>query len=150
MSERGGAAHASSDEASADSGLAEFLNDVVTLSELQASLAFINLKEAARRAMVPIGVIVLSLTALASGVTLALIASALLLASALEIHQGWAMILTAGVAMALADLAAVFGVRRLQSTFESLQPSRDELRRNLTWVRSVLVSRGRSYTRPDK
>jgi len=147
---RGAAAHASSDGAGTGSGLAEFLSGVVTLSELQASLASLNLKEAAREATVPIGLIVLSLTVLASGVTVALIGSALLLASALKIHQGWAMILTAGLATALAGLAAVCGVLRLRSAFERFRPSREELRRNLSWLRAVLISRGRSHTRRDK
>ncbi len=85
-----------------------------------------------------------------AGVTLALFGSAILLASALKIHQGWAMILTAGVAMALAGLAAVVGIRRLRSTSDSFRPSREELKRNLTWLRAVLISRGRSYARRDK
>jgi Putative Actinobacterial Holin-X, holin superfamily III len=120
---------------------------VVTLAELQANLAARNLEETARMATMPIGLIVLSVTVLAAAVTVALIGSALLVASALKIHQGWAMILTAGVATALAGPAAVLGLGRLRSSFDSFRPSREELRRNLTWLRAVLISRGRIHRR---
>jgi hypothetical protein len=145
----GAAAHASSHGADADTGVAKFLNDVGTLAELQANLAALNFEEAVRKATVPIGLIVLNLTVLAAGVTVALIGSAWLLASALRIHPGWAMIMTAGVAVAVAGLAAMFGMGRLRSSRDSFRPSREELRRNLIWLRAVLISRGSSYTRRD-
>jgi hypothetical protein len=136
--------------AGAEGGIAEFIHDVVTLAELQTDLAALNFKETARKAAVPIGLIVLSLTLMAAGATVALIGSGLLLASALKIHQGWAMIATAGVVMALTGPAAMFGVARLRSSFDSFRPSREELRRNLTWLRAVIISRGRSSPRRVK
>jgi hypothetical protein len=146
---RGAAPHASGQGsgAGADGGVPEFLNDVVTLAELQAGLAALNFKEAARKAVVPVALVVIGLTVLAAGVIVALIGSAGLLASALRIHQGWAMILTAVVAMALAGPAAIFGMARLRSGLDSFRPAREELRRNITWLRAVLISRGRSHSR---
>ena len=146
----GAAGHASINGAGANGGVAEFLNDLVALAELQAELASHNLEEAARKATVPIGLIVLSLTMLAAGLTVGLIGSALLLASALLVHQGWAMILIAGVAIALAGPMTVFARARLRSSFDSFRPAREELRRNLTWLQSVLISRERRHSRRNR
>jgi hypothetical protein len=79
-----------------------------------------------------------------------LVGSGMLLASALQIHQGWAMMLTIVAAMALAAAAAVLGMARLRSSIESFRPAREELNRNLTWLRAVLVARGRSHTTPNR
>jgi hypothetical protein len=127
--------------ASANSGVGAFVNNVVTLAELQADLAALNLKEAARKAVVPIGLIVVSLALLAAGVTVALFGLAWLLATWLRIHQGWAMMLMGGVAIAVAGPVIIFGVARLISSFDSFRTSREELKRNLVWLRHVLISR---------
>jgi hypothetical protein len=132
----------SSDGAHLHDGVAEFLDDAVTLAELQAKLASLNLQEAARKATGPIGLVALGVTMLAASLIVALIGVALQLAAALNIHQGLAMMLTAGVAVAVASLMVQFGVRRLGSSLDSLRPSREELRRNLTWLQAILHARG--------
>jgi hypothetical protein len=131
-------------------GVAEFLNDAGVLAELQAKLASLNLEEATRKASVPISLIVLSLTMAAAGMTVALIGSAWLLTTALKIHQGWAMILTAGVAIALAGPVMVFALARLWSSLDCFRPSREELRRNLTWLQAVLISREQRNPRRNR
>jgi Putative Actinobacterial Holin-X, holin superfamily III len=146
----GAAGYASKHGAGANGGVAEFLNDVGALAELQARLASLNLEEATRQATVPISLIVMSLTMLAAGMTVALIGSALLLTTALRIHQGWAMILTAGVAIALAGPVTVFALARLRSSLECFRPSREELRRNLTGLQAVLISREHRNSRRNQ
>ncbi len=124
-----------------DGGVVEFANDLITLAELQADLAVLNGRETARKAVAPLGLVAFGLTVLAGGVTVCLIGAALLVATALGIHRGWAMLATAGVAMILAGLAVSLGMARLKSSFESFRPSHEELKRNLTWLRNVLVCR---------
>ena len=86
-------------------GVAEFVDDLASLAELQAKLAAADFRDAARKSAVPIVLTVVGLTVLVASVWWPSWAG-WLLASALKIHQGWAMILTAGVAMALGGLVA--------------------------------------------
>ena len=116
-------------------------NDLLELAELQADLAFLDGRETARNAAVPLGLILLSLAVLSASVTVCLLGSAWLLASFMGIQQAWAMLATAGVATVLASLALGLGVTRSRSSFTAFRASREELRRNLTWLRSVLISR---------
>ncbi len=81
-----------------------------------------------------------------ASVPVALLGAGWLLASALKIHQGWAMLLTAGAAIALGGLVAVLGGTRLSHSFDSFRRSHKQLMLNLAWVRNVLVTR-RGHTR---
>lgn len=128
-----------------DSGVGEFINDLITLAELQAELAVLNSREAARKTVVPLGVVVFSLVVLAGGVTVCLIGLALLLESELGIHRGWAMLAVGGVAIALASLGVGLGLARSKSSLEPFRPSREEFRRNLTWLRNVLVCQQHAF-----
>ena len=147
-----GSAYASSNGSAAgpDGGVAEFVNDLITLAELQVDLAVLNGQETARKAVAPLGLVLFSLAVFAGGATVCLIGLAWLLASALGIHQGWAMLATAGVAMTLAGLAVGWGMARLRASFAMFHPSREELRRNVTWLRNVLVCRQHALLRRGK
>ena len=90
-------------------GVAEFVDDLASLAELQARLAAVDFRDAARKSAVPIVLTVVGLTVVVASVPVALIGTGWLLASALKIHQGWAMLLTAGAAIALGGLAAGVG-----------------------------------------
>jgi len=133
--------------AGSDQGIAEFIDDLVNLSELQVRLAVVDFKETARQAAIPFGLSCLSLTVMAASVPVILLGLARLLATRLNIDQGWAMIVVAGAAAALASPVAAFGLVRLSRGFNSFRASRAELRRNLGWLRSVLVARGHSHVR---
>ena len=108
------AAHPSNNSSAngSDHGVAEFIDDVVTLGELQANLAVVDIKETAHKAAVPLVLTLVSLTLIAASVPVVLFGLALLLASRLSIHQGWAMVLVAAAAVVLACPTAVFGVVR--------------------------------------
>jgi hypothetical protein len=121
-------------------GVAEFVDDLSSLAELQAKLAAVDFKDAARKSAVPIVLTVVGLTAVVASVPVALLGAGWLLASVLKIHQGWAMLLTAGAATALGGLMAAWGRMRLGRGFESFRRSRKQLWLNLAWVRSVLVT----------
>ena len=83
---------------------------------------------------------VVGLAVIMASVPVALFAAGWLLALALKIHQGWAMLLTAGAAMALGGLVAGLGGMRLRHSFDSFRRSRKQLWLNLAWVRTVLVT----------
>ena len=108
-------------------GVAEFVDDLASLAELQAKLAAVDFRDAARKSAVPLVLTVVGLAVLVASVPVALLGTGWLLASALKIHQGWAMLLTAGAAMALGGLVAGLGGMRLSHSFESFRRSRKQL-----------------------
>jgi hypothetical protein len=128
-------------------GVAEFVDDLASLAELQAKLVVLDCKDAARRSAIPIVLTVVGLAVLVASVPVALLGTGWLLAAALNIHQGWAMLLTAGAAMVLGGLVAAVGGRRLIHGLDSFRRSHKQLILNLAWVRAVLVNSARPHTR---
>lgn len=129
-------------------GLAEFGNDVSTLAELQAKLALLDMKESARRAAVPSALIVVGVALATASLPVALIGVSELVATALQLaHRGWAYLIVAGVTLLIAILIAAVAGSRLGHSFESFQRSRDELTRNIAWLRTVLLHSGRGPAR---
>jgi uncharacterized membrane protein YqjE len=126
------------------SNLAEFGNDFATLAELQAKLAVIDLKETAGRAVVPVGLLVGALVLLLGSVPVLLIGVAELIVRYTSIGHDVALLLTAGGTLALALVIGALAVPRLRKSFENLQRSREELIRNVSWVKTVLTYSGRS------
>jgi len=124
--------------------IAEFGNDVAPLAELQAKLATLDFKESTARAIVPLALVVGGIALLLASLPVALLGVAWLVASALSIREGWAALLTAGVAAVVAAILAWVALTRLLASFESFRRSREELVRNISWIRTVLVHSGRS------
>ena len=67
-------------------GVAEFVDDLASLSELQAKLAAADFRDAARWSADPIVLTVVGLAGVVAGVRVALLGAGWLLASALNIH----------------------------------------------------------------
>jgi Putative Actinobacterial Holin-X, holin superfamily III len=131
-------------------GVAEFVDDLTSLAELQARLAAVDFRDAARKSAIPIVLTVVGLTVVVAGFPVALLGVGWLLASALKIHQGWAMLLTAGAAIALGGLAAGLGGMKLRHSFDSFRRSRKQLWLNLAWIRTVLVTSASARLHPQR
>lgn len=127
--------------------VAELGNDVATLAELQAQLAALDFKESAELAVLPLGVVAAGLAVLLGSIPVLLLGVATLLESWLKMNGGWAMVLVAAVVMLLAGAAVVVAGRKLPRCFQSFRRSREELFRNLFWIRTVLVHSGRPVPR---
>jgi type IV secretory pathway VirB3-like protein len=125
--------------------IADFWTDMTTLVELQTKLTELDLKDSSQRALVPLGMVVAGLAVALGCVPVALLGIAAILASGLGMSPGLAMLLTAAVAIILAGLLLFVSARLLVRSLEPFRRSREELVRNLAWVRSVLIYRGRSY-----
>ncbi len=121
-------------------GFAAFVDDLASLAELQTQLAAADLRDAARKAAVPMALTVMGLTVITASVPVALFGAGRVLASALNIHEGWALLATSGAAVVLAGLAAGLGAIRLRHSFDSFRRSRKQLMLNIAWVRAVLVT----------
>jgi hypothetical protein len=120
---------------------------VATLAELQAKLAALDFKESAERALVPLVVAIGGAVVALGGVPVLLAGVAVLLASALSVSLGWMLVLISGLAIMTAGAIAAIAGNRLIHAFDSFRRSREELIRNLNWIRTVLVYSGRAVPR---
>ncbi|MEO6807924.1 MAG: phage holin family protein, partial [Isosphaeraceae bacterium] len=57
---------------------------------------------------------------------------------------GWALVLTAVVALVVAAIVGAVAALRLSRCFESFRRSREELVRNVSWIKTVLAYSGRA------
>jgi Putative Actinobacterial Holin-X, holin superfamily III len=131
-------------------GVAEFVDDLASLAELQAKLAAVDFKDAARKSAIPLVLTVVGLAVITASVPVALFAAGWLLALALKIHQGWALLLTAAAAMALGGLVAGVGGMLFRHSFDSFRRSRKQLWLNLAWIRTVLVTSASARLHPRR
>jgi len=127
--------------------VAGFGNDVASLIELQAKLAALDLNEAVRQGTLPLVIGAVGLAFLGASLPVLLIGVAYLLATALAIHLGWALLLTAGVALLASVSLVITAGSRLGRSLGTFRRSREELVRNLSWLRTVLVLSGRPAPR---
>jgi uncharacterized membrane protein YqjE len=128
-------------------GIAGFSSDVMSLAELQAKLAALDLKESAARAAVPLALGSAGLGLALGSVPVFLAGAALLLAPVLKISIGLALLLAAAAAIVLALVLGGLAVIGLRHSFDSFRRSREELNRNVSWIRTVLVQSGRGVPR---
>ena len=127
--------------------ITEFINDISTLGELQVKLAAIDLKEASGRATTPVILLVVGVLLLLAGVPVILLGVADLIASA-GLSQGLARLLTGVLALALAGVLAWVALKGLNHSFTSFRRSKEELTRNLSWIKTVVVYSGRAVKKP--
>jgi hypothetical protein len=130
------------------SNIADLSSDVATLVELQARLAAIELKDNTRRASAPAAWMAVASSLLLASLPVVLIGASELLATALNLTQrGWAYLIVAAAASVIGVVVAVLAWRRLVSGFDGFRRSREELTRNIAWIRTVLVYSGRPAPR---
>jgi hypothetical protein len=128
-------------------GITEFANDIANLAELQARLALIDLKDSVQKSLVPVALVGAGLIGLIGALPVALLGVAGLLASALKISQAAATLLTGGVVLAVAAGTVAVAAAKIGPSFRSFRRSREELTRNLAWIRTVLLYSGRDVQR---
>jgi hypothetical protein len=126
------------------SNIADFSNDIATLAELQAKLAAYDAKEAASRATIPLIILGAGSVLAVASLPVILIGVAELIATSAGISTGKAQLIVGLVALLLAVLACLFGARGSLQSLDSFRRSREELTRNLSWIRTVLVYSGRA------
>ena len=127
--------------------LSELGGDIASLVELQAKLTAIDLKEATTRATLPTTTLVVAGTVLIATLPVLMIGIAFLLASAFAISQGTALLITGLVFALIAAVVAWLATVQVLKSLESFRRSREELTRNVSWIRTVLAQSGRSLQR---
>jgi uncharacterized membrane protein YqjE len=126
-------------------GPANLVSDVVTLVELQARLAALECRENANTAAPPLVAITVGLLLAAGAVPVLLIGTARLLATRLGIDEGSSMLLTAASATVVAATAVGVSIVYLRGSLCGFRRSREELRRNLAWARSLINGERRGH-----
>ena len=122
MRESNGVRFGSAPVAGMVGSLAELGGDIANLAELQAQLVALDFKESLGRAVLPLAALGGGLLLLLACVPVALIGAAELLATALGLgHRGWAYLIVAGVALALALAIAAIGGLLLKRSLESFR-----------------------------
>ncbi len=124
--------------------VAEFGENLLTLAELQARLASIELKQNVQA--VKLGGAVLTVGAVLglAALPVALLGIAELLTTGLSIHRGLALLIVAGCCFVIAGICVAVAVVRLRGSNLGFPLSGEEFTRNINWVRTVLLHSGRS------
>jgi hypothetical protein len=135
--------------ADADSGqmvsnVAGFGENLLTLGELQARLAAVELKQNLEAARISAPVLTTGVALALTSLPIALAGIAELLVAELEMRRGIALLIVALVAFAVAGTCLAIGGVQLRRTVTGFPLSGEELTRNLHWVRTVLTHSGRS------
>jgi len=123
--------------------IAEFANDVTTLADLQTRLAIYDAKEAVGRATVPAILIGSGLAVALASLFLVLLGVSDLIATAAGISDGAARLIVGLVALAAAGITAYLSLKAATRSLESFRRSREELARNISWLKTVVVYSGR-------
>jgi hypothetical protein len=125
------------------SGIGDLGSNVVTLTALQARLAAEDFRESANRAqpaliaaafLVPLGL---------ASVTVGLYGLAYWMAAELGIPLSRSLLLVAAGGILVSSSMATLVIQRLRASLASFRRSREELERNIAWLRTVLTHSGR-------
>jgi hypothetical protein len=125
------------------SNIADFGNDIATLAELQAKLTLLDAKDAVAKATTPLIVLVAGATLALGSLPVILIGLAGVVASALNLSNPVALLIVGLAALGVAVVAALIGLKGSTGSLTSFRRSSEELTRNISWVRTVLVHSGR-------
>jgi hypothetical protein len=127
--------------------IADFGNDIATLAELQFKLTALDAKECAARAATPIIFLVMGVALALGSLPVILIGLADLIAANTKLSAGLAQLIVGLVALVLAGVGGYVGLKGSMSSLDSFRRSREELVRNISWIRTVLVYSGRNTGR---
>jgi len=127
---------------SAPKGLAgdvrEFAHNVLTLAELQAHLFVADVQECGQRIMIPGIVLICGVVLGMACFPLALVVLALFLVQLFEVTYAMGFLIAFAAGAVLSALLVAIGYLQVREHAILLQRSREELRRNLNWIKKVL------------
>ena len=122
----------------------EFGENLLTLTELQARLTVMELKQNVQTAKVTVAVILGGAVLGIAGLPIVLAGIAELLVSELGMKRGFALLSVAAVAIAIAGSCIGIAAVRLRRSVVGFPLTTEEFNRNLNWVRTILLHSGRS------
>jgi len=116
-----------------------FASDVLTLTELQSRLLVADVRECNRRALVPGLALLCGMTLGLACIPLALVTLAFGLVQYLDTSHFTAFLIVVGVGAIGSALLCIVGWIKVRQRSAVLGRSRDELVRNLRWIKRVLA-----------
>lgn len=125
----------------------EFGEDLLSLAELQARLAAIEMSQNVAAAKIGGAVIAAGGVMALAAIPVALAGIAELLVWGLGWNRGASLLAVALVILTLSGAAVALAVARLRASDMGFPLSREEFTRNLNWLRSVLLYSGRTSRR---
>jgi uncharacterized membrane protein YciS (DUF1049 family) len=126
--------------------VAEVTRDVIELTELQSQLLMLDLKKSAEMAKACIILAIVAACLLLASIPVALIAFGYLLVEQLEWSVAGSMGLAALVGLVLCGIVAGVAYGYVKRGLVSIERSRDELRRNVAWLKSTLHTQAKRPT----
>lgn len=137
MSEHNGSGKAKAPSKTAARHTAKLLHDMVTLAELQAELAKIELQQRLKEAAKP-GVLLIGSVCVALGCTPVLLLSlAYFLTDVVGLEHALSLLIATLVGLITAVAGALVALRGLKSSID-FSRSQDEFNRNVKWMKQVL------------
>jgi hypothetical protein len=135
--------HAAANDRGVIEGVSSFGTDLATLAMLQVQLAAYDLRDSMRSATPAIAGLVAFGTIAAASTVVGLAGLALWLATVLQMQAGIMMMVVALAGIVIAGVAFALLARLLISSFSSFRRSREELERNIAWIRTTILHSGR-------
>ena len=123
--------------------LADFGNDIATLAELQAKLTLLDAKDAVGKATTPLVFLAVGAVVALGSLPVILIGLADVIATSTRLPSGACQLIVGVVALTLAGAGAFVGWKGFTGSLASFRRSSEELTRNVSWIRTVLVYSGR-------
>ena len=115
-----------------------FAHDITTLAELQVKLFFADLKEALQHLTWPLVMMLVGAVLAFASLPVVLMGIAYTLIQRAGLAVDVAFLITAAGATFIAAATCLFGWSKMRRSFSSLERSRDELARNVSWIKSAL------------
>jgi hypothetical protein len=129
------------------SNVAGFGENLLTLTELQARLATIELRQNVGSVKNAGALLLSGLVVAVASLPVVLVGIAELLVSELAFKRGYALLIVAGTALVIAAVVAGIGGALLRRKPIGFPLTSEELSRNIQWIRTVLQHSGRPAAR---
>jgi uncharacterized membrane protein YciS (DUF1049 family) len=130
--------HAKPREPNVAASFTGLAHDAIELAELQARLLKLDAQAAARNSGIGAALVVVGVCLLLGCVPVALLAFGEWFVVQFDWSRGTAYAAAAAIGLALSAVAATAAWMRVRTALASLQRSRDELNRNLAWIKANL------------
>jgi Putative Actinobacterial Holin-X, holin superfamily III len=135
--------HAAANDRGVIEGVSSFGTDLATLTMLQARLAAYDLRDSMRSATPAIAGMVAFATVAAASTVVGLAGLALWLATVLQVQAGIVLMVVALAGIVIAGVASALLARSLIASFSTFRRSREELERNIAWIKTTIMHSGR-------
>jgi len=122
---------------------AELAHDVATMAELQAELFKTEFQQARRDMVMPLLLLTVAAVVGLGCVPVLLLSLAYALVELAGLSQAVSLLIAALVGLLGGAVAALLGWRKLRDSSMTWERSREELSRNVTWIKQVLKHKAR-------